>query len=165
MLMKKERASWTEELVEERLIEAVELWGRSAAFGYSLGSGPFATDAPWHLLTRAVRAGSTMDAWRVEQDEQLARDPRPAPARGLSAAEVTRRDQAGEWLRFVPERDRKLLVEAVSEQARTGRRVDWMGMRAKVGVRLGADGLRKRYWRALGSIVRELGRGRVPMAA
>jgi hypothetical protein len=39
---------WTFDAVEERLIEAMRLWWRSPGGG----RWPFASDAPWHLMTR-----------------------------------------------------------------------------------------------------------------
>lgn len=160
---------WTFRLVEDRLIEAAELWMRSPRGGYSPASGGvFATDGPWSLLTRRARAGSDWDTWRQEIEEMAVAAAREKGAfaasegwqgSGLTSAEVARRDEASEWLALVPgDRDRMLVVAAVWSQAATGRRVDWLRMKRAAGVEYGAEGVRKRYVRALKAVAAVLNR-------
>ena len=120
--------SWSFEAVEQAMIDAVLLWRRSPGGG----RWPFASDGPWHLLTRETRAGD-YDARGGDGDQADA--PRPLP---LSRAEVEVRDSVSSWLEIVGERDRRLVALGIEEQARTGRRIDWMRMRGKMGVPLGA---------------------------
>jgi hypothetical protein len=145
---------WSAEEVERRLVEALQLWQRSPG----TGRWPFASDAPWHLMTRAARAEAGrvkgMELWRVlqEDDERetqqwQGRD-RPLP---LSRAQIALRDQASEWLALVPESERQIVVLATFDLAR-GRRVSWLAMRECVGVKLGADGLRRRYAKAIADL-------------
>ena len=44
---------WTFDLVREALVEVLDMWRRSPGDGRS----PFATDGPWHLMTRETDAG------------------------------------------------------------------------------------------------------------
>jgi hypothetical protein len=158
---------WSFADVEERLIEAAELWMRTPYDGGLPGmGGPFATDAPWHLLTRAARAGSKMDAWRLEQDDLARKEAAPERrALGLDRAEVGRRDEATAWLLLVPEDDRRIVCLAVVQQARSGKRVDWGRMLREMGLARGKEGLRKRYSRAITALAQLLTRQRVKLAA
>jgi hypothetical protein len=150
---------WTWRLVEGRLIEAAELWRRSPSAAVSPGrSSPFASDGPWELLTRRARAGSDWESWRREIEDAAvaaARDKGAFAASagwmrgGLNTIEVARRDEASEWLALVPEADRLLVIAAIWHQAMTGQRVDWMRMKRAAGVSYGAEGVRKRFVRAL----------------
>lgn len=149
---------WSFKEVEQRLIEAMHLWRRSPGEG----RWPFASDAPWHLLTREVRAGSRDEAWRNEIDDVRANpQTRSLP---LTRAEVAMRDQASDWLKLVEEADRRVVVLAILDQA-NGRRVSWLHMLPKVGLRLGADGLRRRYSKAIERITKSLNAQRVAKAA
>jgi hypothetical protein len=85
----------------------------------------------------------------------------PAP---LTRDEVGERDQASEWLALVPAADRRIVVLALYDLQR-GRRVSWLAMRAQVGVKLGADGLARRYTKALDLIARHLNRTGVKVPA
>lgn len=154
---------WTFEAVEERLIEAIELWKRSpgGGLGPSTGNG-YATDAPWQLLTRATRASAgdmaAMDLWRIEQEEAAKHGGQARRIMGLNAEEVARRDEASEWLRFVPLQDRTLVVLALHHLAAGASRVPWMRLKHALGIKFGADGLRKRYSRAITGIAVALDR-------
>lgn len=167
MLKGKESGFWTFEEVQARLVEAVHLWRRSPGEA----RWPFATDAPWHLMTRATRADAGrvkgMDLQRVlnEDDEQETKQwqGRERP-RALTREEIARRDQASEWLALVEEADRRILVLALYDLA-AGRRVSWMAMRGQVGVTLGAGGLARRYSQAITRITTRLNRSRVGAVA
>jgi len=157
---------WTFDAVEERLIDAMLLWKRSPGGG----KWPFAGDAPWHLMSRKTRTAEALTRGKLkpaeeaevvarllreEDDRETAqwqgRD-RPRP---LTRDEVDRRDEATEWLGFVPNADRKLVIMALTEKA-SGRKVSWMRLKPLLGVAFGADGLRKRYSRAISGIARAL---------
>lgn len=155
MLREKTEGWWTFEEVQARLVEAAELWRRSPGGG----RWPFATDGPWHLLTRKVRAGSDMEAWRAESEAGGGRRPLP-----LSRAEIDLRDQVSEWLRIVDEGDRRIVTLALIDLA-AGRRVRWTAMRGKLGVELTADGLWRRYRRSIAAIAAHLNARRVKIAA
>lgn len=131
---------WSFEAVEARLVETVELWRRMPGGGPS----PVAKDGPWHL----IRA-----EWGDYADADAA--PRRLP---LTRAEHAAMIEASGWLAFAPERDRRLVVLAVTELARGRGQVPWLELRAKMGVRFGADGLRMRYSRAITAIARALNR-------
>jgi len=161
---------WTFAAVEQRLIEAAELWQRTPASGPSPSRrSPFASDAPWERMTNAARADAagtgSIGAWRLEQEAAQASDGRPS-RRGLTVAEVAQRDEASAWLRLIPdEHSRRIVSLAIAEQARTGQRVQWRKLLPAMGLKLGADGLRMRYSRAITTIVRQLERDRAPLAA
>jgi len=76
----------------------------------------------------------------------------------MTRADVAARDQASDWLIYVPERDRKLVVMALGQLAGGKSRVSWMALRRPMGVKIGAHGLRRRYTRAIGGIADALNR-------
>jgi hypothetical protein len=153
---------WTFAAVEERLLEAMRLWWRSPGGG----KWPFAADAPWHLMTRATRIATGglkgrefqlhMQAEDAEETRQWQGRERPVP---LTREDVGRRDAASAWIVSVPERDRKLVLLALTQLAAGKAQVSWMRLKPLLGVEFGADGLRKRYWRAVTGIVEALNRG------
>lgn len=133
---------WTFDMVQERLVEAVHLWRRSPGDGRS----PYATDGPWEL--------ASSDLWGPDVDKDAPLRPLP-----LRRREVAARDEASAWLLFVPERDRRLVVLAVTALAKGYKQVPWMDLRRPMGVKLGADGLRMRYGRAIRRICERLSGG------
>jgi hypothetical protein len=149
---------WTFDAVEERLIEAMRLWWRSPGGG----TWPFAADAPWHLMTRRTRveAGGLkgrelqlhMQAEDADETRRWQGRERPGP---LTRDEVGMRDEATEWLGFVPARDRKLVILVLVQKA-AGRTVSWLKLKPLMGVEFGADGLRKRYSRAVSGVTQRL---------
>lgn len=142
------RDYWTFEDVQERLVEAVRLWWRTPGGGTS----PFATDGPWHLVRDD---GSAQAAWdeRVN-NHKMGHQPRPRPL-PLSMEEVDERDEASEWIRFVPERDKRLVVLALTQLA-TGRQVKWSRIRMQLTAEISPRGLGQRYSRAISAIARAL---------
>ena len=137
--------------VERELVEVLHLWRRSPGGGY----WPFASDGPWHLVVRETHAGD-WDARGVDGDAP------PPRARGLTKAEVDRRDAVSGWLCYAPERDRALVVDVLWQLANGAKRPNYMALRSlhrnRNGRALGADGLRKRYDRALSAIAQRLNR-------
>lgn len=150
---------WSYVDIEERLVEAMTLWARTPGDG----RWPFASDAPWHLLTRKARAEAGqikgMDMLRLLQDDDdsetrhwQGRD-RAGP---LTRDDVARRDEASEWLTLVPERDRQLVIIALADKVR-GVRVKWDAIwRANGRGRPGPEGLQMRYGRAIATICQSL---------
>lgn len=131
---------WTFDMVEERLVEAVRLWWRTPGGG----AWPFASDGPWHLI--GADPGD-YDARGGDMSGQAVVRPL-----ALSPDEVAARDEATEWVvRFVPAADRPL-VWAVIDIKAAGRTVSWLRLRQERGVRVGADGLRKRYSRGINRV-------------
>lgn len=96
---------------------------------------------------------STMGLWRQVQSEEAEADPYELPPRpGLTRAEVREMEEALGWLEGVEPTDRKLIGLAVGRLARGDARVPWRRLLRAMGLRHGADGLRKRYGRAIKAI-------------
>jgi len=139
---------WTFDLVRGQLVEAMRLWHRSPGGG----RWPFASDGPWHLMTREQMAGDydARGGFDGSSDVRL----RPLP---LTREEVARRDAVSEWLRFVPAaRDRTLLVLCCHYYARGHRCLPWSRIRRRMMVKRGEGGLRKRFERAVFAIAKAL---------
>ncbi|WP_342248620.1 hypothetical protein [Sphingomonas sp. OTU376] len=129
--------------VREALVEAVELYRRYAA----RGRFPFASDGPWHLISRRNR-----DAY-TGGDKSPARMPRMP----LSKVEVARMRERLEWLMLVPDdTDRRIIVLAIEALADGEGRVPWGDLVRPMGASIGPDGLRMRYVRALGALTRRV---------
>lgn len=127
--------------VERGLVEVMELWRRTPGSGRG---SPFASDGPWELADRDLYGPD------VDKDVPL----RPAP---LSRAEVAERDRVSAWIELVQERDRRLVSLAVVQMSSRGyKSPGFKELLPAMGLRLGADGLRKRYNRAIYKIASEL---------
>jgi hypothetical protein len=141
---------WAFVTVEDRMIEAAALWRRAPGGGAS----PFATDGPWHLIK--AEAGD-YDA-RGGDLSQVQLKPLP-----LARAEVDRMMEASGWIEaHVPERDRKLVCLVLVVKAQD-RRPNWLRLLAVLGLGHGAEGLRKRYSRAITAVAKALTAARVPV--
>ncbi|MFN3943905.1 MAG: hypothetical protein ACK4K7_03100 [Allosphingosinicella sp.] len=130
-------------MVEERMVEAMVLWRRSPD-----------RERGWHRM-RAFWPDIVRHNWFGDYADTEA-EPRPLP---LTRAEVAERDEASEWMRFVPERDRRLVVMALMCLARGEARVPWRRLLQPLGLRMGADGLRMRYARAIEKVANALNGG------
>ena len=127
--------------VERAMVEAIELWRRSPGSGRG---SPWAADAPWDLGDQPLYGPD------VDKDVPL----RPAP---LTRAEVAVRDAVSGWLELVPEQHRRLVSLAVNQMARKGyKSPGFKELLRPMGMERGAEGLRKRYNRALYGIARHL---------
>lgn len=133
---------WTFEAVQERLIVAMLLWRRAP----DRERGWQTVRAFWPEMRRHNHFGDY-------SDEEAT--PRPLP---LTRSEVAEMNAVGEWLAFVPERDRRLVALAITRLANGAAQVPWMGLRRAMGVKLGAGGLRQRYSRAITAIANRLNR-------
>lgn len=147
--------NWEE--VRDQLVEAVRLSWRMPAGGFEPSS--FATDGPWRLLTRGVRAEAGgmawMELWRALQDAAKA-DASRLRTVPLTAEEVTWMEQRIEWLLLIQERDRKLVWEGLWQLARGRSSIDWGVVRAMLPVEIGRKGLYRRFVRALQGLAQEL---------
>jgi hypothetical protein len=156
---------WTFQLVEERLIEALRLWRRSPGEG----RWPFASDAPWHLMTRRTRVAIGIEGglkgrelqlhMQAEDAEEAKRMEGREHSGPLNRDDIARRDEASEWLGWVGERDRRLVILALAQLAGGQRQVAWTRLKPLLGIQFGADGLRKRYSRAITGIAARLNLG------
>lgn len=128
--------------VEQALVDVVELWRRSPGQG---GGSPWAADAPWDLGDQPLYGPD------VDKDVPL----RPAP---LSRAEVGIRDAVSAWLLWVPDdATRRLITLAANQMACRGyKSPGFRELLHPMGLTLGADGLRKRYNRAIYAIAKNL---------
>jgi hypothetical protein len=123
---------WTYERVEERLIETVRCWWRMPGGG----RWPFASDGPWHLI-------------RKEWEDWDARDPKPMRSLPLRRAEIAAMDEATEWITWVPEDKRRVLVLALGKKAQGLSQVPWRSLLRTLGLSIGAGGLEWRYSQAI----------------
>jgi hypothetical protein len=139
---------WTFDLVREALVEATVLWRRSPGEG----RWPFASDGPWHLMSRDVQAGDYDARGGFDSSSDVAVRPLP-----LSREEVDRRDAVSEWMMMVPAAaDRRLLAVCLEFHARGYTQLPWAKIMRWMGVRRGKDGLQKRYRAALRAIAEGL---------
>lgn len=139
---------WTFELVREALIETTLLWRRSP------GSGrwPFASDGPWHLMSRDSQAGDYDARGGFDTSSDVAVRPLP-----LSRDDVDQRDAVSEWMMLVPAAaDRRLLAVCLDFHARGYTQLPWSKIMPFMGVSRGKDGLAKRYRAALRAIAEGL---------
>lgn len=133
---------WTFEMVQERLIEALLCMRRLPD-----------REAGWQRV-RANWPDVVMHSFFGDYgDTDPDARPRPLPLTRRALAEM---EEAGEWLMIVKPEDRRLVALAISCLARGDARVPWMQLRGAMGVRFGADGLRKRYGRAINAICNRL---------
>lgn len=154
---------WTFDAVEERLIEAMRLWWRTPGGG----TWPFASDAPWHLMTRRTRieAGEfkgreyqlRMQAEDAEEAQRWAGRDRLGP---LTREDVAIRDEATEWLGWVAADARKVLILALVQRASGRTNVDWSKVKRGLGTdpasAIGHKGVYRRYSRAISAIAKRL---------
>lgn len=127
--------------VEARLVEALRCWRRMPGGG----RWPFAADGPWHLI-------------RKEWADWDARDPAPLRRLPLRRDEIAAMEEATEWLRLVPDRDRRIVVLALLQLAAGRRQVSWSEVKRRLGVGIGARGVGMRYRRAISNIAKALSR-------
>jgi hypothetical protein len=132
---------WTWRDVEDRLAEAMRLWWRSHD-----------GDARFSLRGRISSVWQQALSEPAFIDIQLAQL-QPLP---LSRADMARMTEASEWLRHVREEDRRLVVLVLGYLAKGEKKVPWLKVKRRMGVAYGADGLRKRYSRAITAIANVL---------
>jgi hypothetical protein len=129
---------WDFQAVEARLVEAMQFQWRTEG-----GAWGFASDGPWHLIVR--------DWW-----DWAAHEDKPVPRIPLSREQLKRMEEASAWLAYAPERDRKLVVLAVTALAAGRKVVPFRALRGVLRVKPGEDALRKRYAKAISAICTRL---------
>lgn len=156
----REEDFWTFDAVKERLIDAFELWRRSPGGG----KWPFASDAPWHLMTRRTRlsaadykAGRELQLHIQREDDEEARRRDGRERSGpLNREEVARRDEATEWLTWMAEDARRVVVLALTQLASGREAIDWKIVRKRLGTEVASNGMWKRYSRAITAVANRL---------
>jgi hypothetical protein len=144
---------WTWQAVHDRLCDAMRHWWRSHDNDarFSLGGR---ISSVWRSYVPDRR---DLAAWGALVDFE-ADEPSPLP---LSRADIRRMNEASEWMRFVPEGDRRLVVMVLAKMA-GGRHktVPWLTIWKALGRgKPGPDGLRSRYSRAITCVANELNGG------
>lgn len=137
---------WTFEMVEERLVEAVEFLDRVVANGRF----PFAKDGPWSQVMR----DRLVDY--VDVDDLRERGARVRG--GLRAAEVDRMEETLNWIRFVPARAnlRRLVGCVAIYRSQGGSQVDWLEVKRRMATGDSPDALRMAYSRCIQRICQRL---------
>lgn len=141
---------WSFDDVEERLVEALELWRRSP----DRERGWLHVKAFWPEIRRSgvfQIVGGEID--HPEEKPEL--KPRP-----LTRAEVRDMMEASDWLRHVPDADRRLVAIVLGYKV-LGKQPSWTAIKRRLGISFGVHGLRKRYSRAITSICAALNGGKV----
>lgn len=142
---------WTWQAVQDRMVEAMGHWWRSSdsEARFSLGGR---ISSIWRMAW-TDRMGLAL----IEQlDLPSANAPRPLP---LSRDDMARMAEASEWMRFVPEADRRLVIIVLVKLAAGAKTVPWLTIWKALGRgKPGPEGLRSRYSRAVTSIANALNR-------
>lgn len=134
---------YTFDMVQEELVEGMLLWRRAPDRERAWQS----VRSFWPEIKRAQWWGDGDGELNLAPEERP--EPRPLP---LTRRQVADMERIGEWLGFVPEADRRLVVFALAALASGRARIPWLRLRRPLGVKLGADGLRKRYGAAIAGI-------------
>jgi hypothetical protein len=144
--------AWTWQAVQERMAEAMRHWWRShdSEARFNLGGR---ISSVWQSYF-PDRADLTL--WGSLVDLETA-EPKPLP---LSRADMARMVEASEWLAHVRAGDRRLVVLVLAYLARGEKKVPWLKLKRRMGVDHGADGLRKRYSRAITDVATVLNGGK-----
>ncbi|MFN7028405.1 MAG: hypothetical protein ACK4PC_03470 [Sphingopyxis sp.] len=147
--------------LEAQMVEAVRLSWRLRD---PVGRGsPFASDGPWHLMQRDMRAGD-YDARGGDMEEA------PAPREELDAVDLAQIDAAAGWLQMLLDRPARAgqtsaasdgaIVAAVLRQKAAGRtQVDWSAVLRVTGLARGKGALRFRYERAMAWLAARVAKG------
>jgi len=137
---------WTWRDAEDRLVEAMRHWWRSS-----------------DNEARFALGGRISSIWRqaftdkLALIEQLGMEPSPPSALPLSRGDMKRMAEASEWLAYVPERDRRLVIAVLIKLAKGAKVVPWLVIWKALGRgRPGPEGLRSRYSRAITDIANAL---------
>lgn len=124
--------------VEERLVQAVLVMRRLS----DREAGWLRAKACWPDIVRERNMGD-YDARGVDMEAPTLR---PLPATRRDIAEM---EEAFAWVLAAKEQDRRLIALAIGTLARGEKRIPWMQLRKPMGIKLGANGLRMRYERAM----------------
>jgi hypothetical protein len=85
----------------------------------------------------------------------------PPPIRPLPATrrDIAQMEEAFEWVLAAREQDRRLIALAIGALARGEKRVPWARLLRPMGLKMGQDGLRMRYERAMRRVVQAANQG------
>lgn len=140
---------WTWQLVQDRMAEAMKHWWRSSD-----------SEARFALGGRISSIWRQAFTDRMALIEQLDLEPSPPTALPLSRADIQRMEQASEWMRFVPDADRRLVVMVLVKLASGHKVVPWLMIWKALGRgKPGPEGLRSRYSRAITCVANALNGG------
>lgn len=140
--------------VQDRLVEALLTCWRYP----DRERGWLTLRSAWPEISRDVWAGD----YDARGGDGTSADVALRPA-SQTRAEIAEMEEAFGWLDAVPASDRKLIALVIRELARGRREVSWLGLLGRMGLDRGAEGLRKRYARAINAIcVRESRRNPSP---
>lgn len=139
---------WTFDMVEARLIEAVEVRRRMPGGG----RWPFAKDGPWHLIPEAARAETVadflLDAALMGHEDRFS-----APSR----AEIAAMEEAEGWTLFVgDEGQRQALAAGIVERAKGAKRVGWTRLCERLSFPHAPAAMERRFARAVTTIANVL---------
>lgn len=128
--------------VQLLLVDCIDLWRRTPRQD-NIG---MKTSGIWSQMLQRIDGGD-VDGRGVDMIEPT---PRRLP---LSRDEVRRRDAVTNWYLDIPKPDdRRIVAAAVGYLDRGYQRVPWLKVKHQLGIRFGADGLRKRYGKAIFAI-------------
>lgn len=128
--------------VQMLLVDCIDLWRRTPKQD-NIG---MKTSGIWSQMLQRIEPGD-VDGRGVDMIEPT---PRPLP---LSRDEVRRRDAVTNWYLDIPNpEDRRLVAVAVGYLHRGYQRVPWLKVKHQLRIKFGADGLRKRYGKAIFAI-------------
>lgn len=131
--------AFTFDLVQERLVEAMLTCWRHAD-----------RERGWQRL-RSAWPEITREAGDYDARGGDLTSPTLKPA-SLTRIEVAEMDEAFGWAEQLAPVDRRLVGLVIAELARGRREVSWRRLLRPMGLDHGADGLRKRYGRAIATI-------------
>lgn len=143
---------WSWQDVQDRMAEAMRHWWRSSD-----------SEARFSLGGRISSIWRQAFTDKLALIEQLDMEPSPPTALPLSRGDIKRMNEAAEWMAFVPEADRRLVVMALVKLASGSKTVPWLVIWKALGRgKPGPDGLRSRYSRAITCVANALNGGKAP---
>ena len=142
--------SWSFEMVEERLVEALLTCWRQP----DRERGWQWVKSAWPDITREQHLGDA-DA---RGGFGLGQEPTLRPA-SLTRLEVAEMEEAFGWADQLAAEERRLVGVVIGQLARGKRQVSWHAVARAFGMRRGSDGFRMRYGRAIARIADRLNGG------
>lgn len=136
--------------VEERLVQAMLVYWRNG----DRERGWLAVRSGWPDVLREVSAGD----YDARGGDRSSSDVALRPA-ALTRVEVSDAEEAFGWMDAIEPGDRRLVGLVLTAKARGVAQVRWGRLLRPMGVSRGADGLRKRYERAIGRVCRAVNGG------
>jgi hypothetical protein len=136
--------------IEERLVEAMLVCWRNP----DRERGWQTLRSAWPEVLREASAGD----YDARGGDLSSSDVSIRPA-SLTRAEVGAMEEAFGWLDMVDPVDRKLIGLVITARARGAAQTPWHRLLKPMGLKRGADGLRKRYERAIGAVCRAVNGG------